>query len=122
MNDTLEVLKALAQSTRLRIVLLLAEAELCSCELVEILEISQPAISQHMNVLRQAGLIEERKTGTWVYYRLAQANLEQTLQWLGKAIQEPRTYATAPADDWAKLDKLLAERAQNCESDDRHIP
>lgn len=114
MEQTLEILKAVAQSTRLRILLLLAESELCSCELMAILGITQPAVSQHMNVLRRVGLVEERKVGTWVFYRLNKTKLDETLQCLLHGLQVPRANAIAPADDWAKLDRLLADREQNC--------
>ncbi|MGE5454319.1 MAG: ArsR/SmtB family transcription factor [Methylocystaceae bacterium] len=53
--------KALGEPTRLRIVRLLAEKELCVCELEEIMEMSQPRISQHLKVLKHAGLINERR-------------------------------------------------------------
>ncbi len=43
---------------------------MCVCELVEVLHMTQPAISQHLRKLKQAGLVKERKTAQWVYYRL----------------------------------------------------
>lgn len=58
-----EVFKALGEPTRLRIVRLLAEKELCVCDLEEIMDISQPRISQHLKVLKQAGLVNERREG-----------------------------------------------------------
>lgn len=53
--------KALGEPTRLKILRLLAEQELCVCELEEILEMSQPRVSQHLKVLKQAGLVKERR-------------------------------------------------------------
>lgn len=55
------VFKALGEPTRLIILRLLAEQELCVCDLEEVLEMSQPRISQHLKVLRQAGLVKERR-------------------------------------------------------------
>jgi ArsR family transcriptional regulator len=118
METALLVLKAISQPTRLRILLLLAEAELCSCELVELLGVTQPAISQHMNVLRGAGLVSERKSGTWVYYQLQRSNLEQALQWLSRAVLKPRLHANLPTAEWSRLDQLLADRQQNCDAAD----
>ncbi len=118
METALLVLKAISQPTRLRILLLLADAELCSCELVEMLGVTQPAISQHMNVLRDAGLVSERKSGTWVYYKLQRPSLEQTLQWLSQAMLEPRDKGNLPTVEWSKLDQLLADRQQNCDAED----
>ncbi|MCO7175714.1 ArsR/SmtB family transcription factor [Sporolactobacillus kofuensis] len=63
-------LKLLGDRTRLTILSLLNHQELCVCELVDLLTVSQPAMSQHLKKLRLAGLIRERKQGTWVYYSL----------------------------------------------------
>ncbi len=62
--------KALGDKTRLQILALLKEEELCVCELVEILNISQPAVSQHMRRLRNAKLVRKRRQGQWVFYSL----------------------------------------------------
>ena len=63
--------KALSDQTRLRILLLLVEGrELCVCELTEALELAQPKISRHLAILRESGLLLDRKSGLWVYYRL----------------------------------------------------
>lgn len=55
--------KALGEPTRLKLVRLLAEKEMCICDLEEIMQISQPRISQHLKILKQVGLISERKIG-----------------------------------------------------------
>lgn len=63
--------KALADQTRLRILMLLAgKEELCVCELTEALKLAQPKISRHLAILRESGLLLDRKSGLWVYYRL----------------------------------------------------
>jgi ArsR family transcriptional regulator len=66
--------KAFADETRLRILHLLRTSELCVADIVTILEVPQPKISQHLAVLRQARLVEGRKEGLWHFYRLASAN------------------------------------------------
>jgi ArsR family transcriptional regulator len=63
--------KAVGDEARLRIVALLSHGELCVCHLEAALEIPQPSASRHLAVLRAAGLVEARREGTWVYYRLA---------------------------------------------------
>ena len=63
-------LKAFADPTRLRILNLLHEGELCVCHLVEILDQAQPSVSRHLGLLRQAGLVSVRKEGNWRYYAL----------------------------------------------------
>lgn len=65
-----EVYKALADKTRLHILALLAKDELCVCEFVPVLNMSQPGVSQHMRKLKQVGLVKERKTAQWVFYSL----------------------------------------------------
>ncbi|MFP2898660.1 ArsR/SmtB family transcription factor [Corallococcus sp. 4LFB] len=65
------VLKALGDETRLRIVALLSHSELCVCHLERALSIPQSNTSRHLSVLKAAGLVEARREGSWVYYRLA---------------------------------------------------
>jgi ArsR family transcriptional regulator, arsenate/arsenite/antimonite-responsive transcriptional repressor len=66
-----QVLKALADRTRLRIVGLLAAGEICVCHIHESLGIPQPRASRHLAYLRKAGLVQGRRQGLWVHYRLA---------------------------------------------------
>ena len=67
-----ELFKALADETRLRLALALRRGELCVCQLVELVGLAPSTVSQHLSVLRHAGLVETRKEGRWVYYRLAE--------------------------------------------------
>ena len=69
-EEITQIYKALADKTRLHMLALLAQDELCVCELVAILQMSQPSISQHLRRLKQVGLVRERKTARWVYYSL----------------------------------------------------
>jgi ArsR family transcriptional regulator len=69
-RPTTGLLKALADDTRLRIVALLSHGELCVCHVVAALDISQPNASQHLTVLRNAGLVDCRREGSWIHYRL----------------------------------------------------
>ena len=65
-----DVVSALADGRRRRIVELLAGEELCVCHLVEELRIAQPLVSHHLRVLREAGLVESERYRYWTYYRL----------------------------------------------------
>lgn len=68
----LQLFKNLSDETRLSIVLLLSEmGELCVCDLCTALEQSQPKISRHLAMLRESGLLLDRKQGKWVHYRLS---------------------------------------------------
>src|SRR5436309_10946388 len=62
--------KALGDDTRLRIVALLSHGDLCVCHLERALGLSQPNVSRQLGILRAAGIVEDRRQGTWVYYRL----------------------------------------------------
>jgi ArsR family transcriptional regulator len=64
--------KALADTTRLRILGLLLTGEVCVCHIHETLKISQPKASRHLAYLRKAGLVEARREGLWMHYRLAE--------------------------------------------------
>ena len=63
--------RALADPTRLRLLNLIADREICVCYLVEILRTSQPKISRHLAYLRKAGIVASRREGKWMHYRLA---------------------------------------------------
>ncbi|MBV0932768.1 metalloregulator ArsR/SmtB family transcription factor [Marinobacterium weihaiense] len=69
--SALVLFKALADETRLHSVLLIQQAgELCVCELMMVLQQSQPKISRHLAQLRQQGILADRRQGQWVFYRL----------------------------------------------------
>jgi ArsR family transcriptional regulator len=63
--------RALADPTRLRLLNLIADREICVCYFVEILGISQPKVSRHLAYLRRASVVESRREGKWMHYRLA---------------------------------------------------
>ncbi len=71
MKKTAHLFKALSDETRLRIVSLLTQGELCVCDLMATLELPQSTVSRHLAYLRNAGLVEDRRQGVWMYYRLA---------------------------------------------------
>ncbi len=72
--------KGLADPTRLRIAILLYGCELCVCDLTDILALPQPTISRHMGNLKVAGLVEDRRDGRWVYYRLTETPVLKDLR------------------------------------------
>jgi len=74
MFEFVNITKALAEENRLRILMALEGEELCVCQLIELLELAPSTVSKHMSVLRQARLVEGRKDGRWMFYRLADAS------------------------------------------------
>ncbi len=81
MNDLILLAKAFADPTRIRILAALRGGEMCVCELCDAMEMAQPNLSTHLQVIRQAALVTTRKDGKWVYYGLEpnQASLVDTL-------------------------------------------
>ena len=63
-------LKAVSDPNRLKLLACLKQSEVCACDFVDVLHISQPAVSQHLKKLKEAGIIVERSSGTWKHYRL----------------------------------------------------
>lgn len=71
MREFMNLTKALADESRVRLLFALRDGELCACQLVEFLGLAGSTVSKHLSVLYQAGLLEMRKEGRWVYYALA---------------------------------------------------
>lgn len=83
--------RALADRTRLRLINLMGDDEVCVCFFVEILGLSQPVISRHLAYLRRANLVRARREGKWMHYRIAQPPnpsaavvLEKVREWLAE--------------------------------------
>lgn len=71
MCDALTFYKSLAEETRLKsLLLLVSKEELCVCDLMSSLDLSQPKVSRHLAELRKNGLVSDQRRGKWVYYRL----------------------------------------------------
>jgi len=92
--------RALADPTRLRLLNLIADREICVCYFVEILAISQPKISRHLAYLRRAGIVAARRQGRWMHYRLvapqdtvASSILKETLKHLRERPDMRRDFA-----------------------------
>ena len=69
MQKKAKIFKALADETRLRILALLLEGELCVCEIIAALELPQSTTSRHLAYLRNSGWVKDRRQGVWMYYR-----------------------------------------------------
>jgi ArsR family transcriptional regulator, arsenate/arsenite/antimonite-responsive transcriptional repressor len=98
--------RALGDASRVRIVALLAHGELCVCHIQEALAMTQPNASRHLGVLKNSGLVESRRMGSWIYYRLAEqtdAQRRKQLQSLIRAFSDERTLR-------ADVERLLKTR------------
>ena len=81
-EDWAEQFRVLGDATRLRILALLRVREACVCELAALLPVSQPAVSQHLRRLRQAGLVAVRRQQAWTFYRLRPDMPNHLREWL----------------------------------------
>ncbi|MCU0851053.1 MAG: metalloregulator ArsR/SmtB family transcription factor [Candidatus Thermoplasmatota archaeon] len=79
MNE-IEVFKALADPTRLKILECIKEGEKCICEIIPYTKKSQPNVSQHLKILRTAGLIEERKEGTYLFVKVSTKQIYNVIE------------------------------------------
>ena len=97
MRELLAITKALADANRTRVVLFLGGREMCVCQIVEMLHLAPSTVSKHLDILCRAGLIESRKDGRWVYYRLPDsptAAVQGAMDWVrAAAAKDPQTVA-----------------------------
>lgn len=94
MPKTTAIFKALADDTRLRILNLLRQREICVCEIVDVLGLCQSKVSRHLATLKHAGLVSCRRDGPWIYYSLAAPSGDlsaRILEWLWVAKDQIRS-------------------------------
>ncbi len=106
--------QTLADSTRLRcLVLIAAHDELCVCELVHALDLSQPKISRHLKLLRDAGVVDDRRERIWVHYRIAR-NLPAWARQVIQATVEAHLALSPFADDAMQLATMPDRPGERC--------
>ena len=92
MKEFITVAKAVSDTSRVRALLALSSGELCVCQIIEVLSLAPSTVSKHMAVLYQAGLVETRKEGRWIYYRLADGDASpcvgQALEWIESSLAD----------------------------------
>src|SRR5947209_10800447 len=104
----MNITRALADEKRVRTLLALRSGELCVCQITELFGLAPSTMSKHLSVLYQAGLVDSRKQGRWIYYKLAgngnaTAPARQAVRWLERALaDDPRV-----AEDSRRLKKIL---------------
>jgi ArsR family transcriptional regulator len=111
MSDVVMFSKALADSTRWRILHLVMEEALCVCELADILGMPQSSVSSHVQVIRKAGLLEGEKCEKWTYFRV-RSGFRKLLRDIEKAFPYPA--AGQLADDAASSVRRLEIRKGSC--------
>jgi ArsR family transcriptional regulator len=107
--DRLETLfKALADKTRLRILALLGQNEVCVCHIHDSLGLPQPTVSRHLAYLRRAGLVDVRRDGVWMHYRVARS-LGPDVQAVVDAAVDAVTRVPATARDLKQFQRAFGE-------------
>jgi ArsR family transcriptional regulator len=110
--DMEDVFKALADKTRLRILGLLSNGEVCVCDIHESLGLPQPKVSRHLAYLKRAGLVADRKAGLWVHYRLATPDSD-LIRSLLSSVGHWLHHVTSTERDLARLGKRTGARIQS---------
>ena len=89
MNEkrTAALFKALSDENRIKILNVLYNGEICGCRLLAALSISQPTLSHHMKILCDTGIVESRKVGTWMYYKLSPDGIRVLTDYLNHLAQ-----------------------------------
>jgi ArsR family transcriptional regulator len=111
MKTFIRIMKALSDPNRVKAIKLLEQKELCVCELTALLGLAQPTVSKHLKNLEDAGLVESRREGSWVNYRLAtgeesvyaEAMLENLADWLDDDRQIQDVLARLPQVDRERI-------------------
>ena len=112
MKNIVDILKALSDETRLRIINLLYLKELCVCDIVETLNITQTKASRHLQYLKNAGLVEDRKSAQWVYYSMAEIS---DIKFLDSLIYENIRTQEPFKSDLDSLEDWLNDRKRVCD-------
>jgi ArsR family transcriptional regulator, arsenate/arsenite/antimonite-responsive transcriptional repressor len=107
MRNLMAMTKALADENRVRMLLALRRQELCVCQIVELIQLATSTVSKHMSILKAARLVESRKDGRWLYYRLpgkeAPATVKKAMEWIFESVaKEPQALR-----DQIRLDEIL---------------
>ena len=107
MLEILNITKALSDENRVRALMMLTGGELCVCQIIEMLGLAPSTVSKHMSILRQAGLVQARKQGRWMYYGLAgkdaSVQVKQAIGWVISSVVNDLKIQ----QDKKKLHKLL---------------
>jgi ArsR family transcriptional regulator, arsenate/arsenite/antimonite-responsive transcriptional repressor len=115
LSEVEALFKALADATRLRILALLLTGEVCVCDIHESLRIPQSKASRHLAYLRRAGLVETRRDGLWIHYRMARSS-DSVLAAIGDAVRHALTHIDIVHRDAARLRKRTGCRVPTPEA------
>ena len=107
MREFMNITKALADETRVRMLLALRGGELCVCQITELFGLAPSTVSKHLSILHQAGLAESRKAERWVYYRLPKADVSKPVRMAIDLTNKCLATETQIVEDARKLKRIL---------------
>ncbi len=107
MQDILALTKALADENRIRAVMMLRHGELCMCQIIAMLGLAPSTVSKHMSILRQARLVDGRKEGRWMYYRLPGRSASKAVRQAVRLITENLSDSPQTQKDDERLNRVL---------------
>jgi len=109
MKQAVKIFKALSDPTRLRILMLLLQKELCVCELVFILKMEQSRISHQLRILRDADLVEDIREGKWTNYRIPDKTKKNLRKLFNQVLRENFSDSAEFQEDRKNLDICIRE-------------
>jgi DNA-binding transcriptional ArsR family regulator len=107
MRNLMAVTKAMADENRVRILMALRPEELCVCQIVELLGLAPSTVSKHMAILKQASLVDSRKEGRWMFYRLAKNNVPIEAKKMASLVAKLLADDPRSRDDSKQLKRIL---------------
>jgi len=109
MRAFMNITRALADENRVRALLALRDGELCVCQITELFGLAPSTVSKHLSILSQAGLVQSRKEGRWIYYKLpdkgAPVTVSEAIDWIEKSLGD----SSQIIEDGKKLKRILKQ-------------
>ena len=112
MKNLLNTLKGLSDETRLRIINILYEKELCVCDIMEALKITQTKASRHLTYLKNAGLVSDRKQAQWVYYSI---NRNESMKFIDGLVFDNLRKLDVFNEDIKSLNEWILKKNISCD-------
>lgn len=107
MRELMTVTKALSDQNRVRMLMALMRQELCVCQVTELFGLAPSTVSKHLSLLYQAGLVDSRKDGRWIFYRVAgkqaPASVQKAIEWIKESVRKDPVIA----EDACRLKEIL---------------
>jgi ArsR family transcriptional regulator, arsenate/arsenite/antimonite-responsive transcriptional repressor len=119
-RELMAVVKALADESRVRMLLSLSGGELCVCQIVELMGLAPSTVSKHMSILKQACLVDSRKEGRWIFYRLAEKDVPAEARRIAALVSELISADPRIREDAKRLKQILKmDKEELCRKQNR---